>query len=131
MSKVRVKKRKASQEKKIRGRTLGLNIRKTWIRVLADNGRNGKTTDKEIQAFMRKEFPGRDAGDFTSPTGVAAVRAAYNRGVYTGGKVPSPLSVAYDDSGKPDVSNRGGSKRLRIKRGRSSGKKTVASKKVA
>jgi len=134
--KVRVRKKartspeEASGKRKIRGRTMGLNIRKTWVRVLEENRKN-KWTDQKIQAFMRKEFPGRDASDFTSETGVSAVRAAYNRGVYTHGKVPERLSVAYDDSGNP-LDDRRSSKRLRIRRGhRRSGKKALATKKAA
>lgn len=95
-------------DKKLLGRTLGLNIRQTWMRLFADNEKAKKKdrkTDTQIAAFMRAEFPGRTPKDFTV-TGVASVRCVYNHGWWNP-QPPAIQSSQYDADGNAVPVQRG------------------------
>lgn len=91
-----------AESKKNTGKQHGLNVRQTWMKLFVQNERaakSAKMTDEQIQAEMRKEFPGRESFEFTDIAGVASVRRGYNRGVFTEGKAPDIQSKRYDKDG--------------------------------
>ena len=89
------------------GRTLGLGVKETWIKVLKDNETN-HLSDEKLTAFMKKEFPNSaNTRYFEFPQGC---RATYNRGAWTKGVVPGKLLHRYDAKGN----------RIEVTRGRPS-----------
>lgn len=83
------------------GKTLGLKVSATWVKILSDNEKASKAkkqTDEQINEFMMAEFPDRTSTDITTVKGVQAVRRAYVRGVFTGGE--SQESYKYNEEGE-------------------------------
>jgi hypothetical protein len=74
--------------RKIVGKTLGLNIQKSWIHCFTRKN----WTDEQITKFMQSEFPDRKSRSFEM---VAGVRSQYNSGRLTGGTSPSEKSVKF------------------------------------
>jgi len=77
---------------KVQGKTLHLNVSGTWAHLFK-SAASKKMTDAQITEFMMKEFPERKSETFKA---VGHWRRIYNQGKMTEGKVPSPLSVAYE-----------------------------------
>lgn len=110
MVKARVKKMKAKQSKKASkkakrkagsnrpvGRISGVSITATWVIALQHNSKVAaakRWTDKQITAYVKKEFPGRKSA-YSYP--VAAIRLRYNKGALTKGAVPKRKSVRHGD----------------------------------
>lgn len=92
------------------GKTLGLGIQQTWVHLFEQNERakrSEKQNDVEICRFMLKEFPTQDSKLFNQLRDgvlhrVQAMRARYNRGGMTNGKVPGMQSHRYDSEGNYD-----------------------------
>lgn len=60
-------------------------IGREWVLVFNTNeiaNKSGRHTDAQIQAFMRKQFPGRTSREFMYVEAVQNVRARFNRGFY-------------------------------------------------
>lgn len=134
--KVRVKKKskekKEKREKKISGRTLGLNVRETWRQVLMDNFKR-KLTDEQISKFMQKEFPDRKARQITRVSGVRSLRRSFNKGrLFEDKRPPARLSVPYDTAGNVLSLKRGGKEKAdKAEKSKGHRKTTVATKKAA
>lgn len=81
---------------KIAGKTLGLNVRKTWCHIFQENEKlrsqkKSPKTDAQITEFMMAEFPERKSKTFNA---VAHWRTMYNKGLL--GMTPSTPSTAYE-----------------------------------
>lgn len=90
------------------GKTLGLGVQATWVKVFKNNMKD-KKSDAEITKFMNAEFPGRNSAIFNR---VQHVRAQYNRGVLTKDDegvlvIPGQLSARYDDEGNKTTARAG------------------------
>lgn len=99
------KKGKAETGPKNKGKTLGLNVRQTWMHLFEKNekaAKKDKMTDEQILKFMQKEFPSRanTSFEFSDVRGVQNVRNGYNRGVFTGGQKPKAPSYKYNEEGE-------------------------------
>lgn len=77
--------RKPPQPRKSVGASLGLGVLATWTHAFEEH--NGVWGKSEVVAFMRSEFPA--GGDYEALFNGAVRR--YNRGEFTGGKVPQKL----------------------------------------
>ncbi len=101
---------KAAKEKaapnRATGKTLGLGVQATWVKLFQDNEKRGATrkTDAEITKTMNSEFPARKSKVFER---VQHVRAQYNRGVLTGGEVPKTPSSRYGEDGQKTTARAG------------------------
>ena len=111
MVKARVKRMKAKQSKKAKkkatkkatrsdrpvGRTSGVGVTATWVLAMQHNAKVSvakRRTDKQITAYMKKEFPGRKSA-YSYP--VQAIRTRYNKGALTGGVAPKRKAVSHDE----------------------------------
>ena len=110
MVKARVKKMKKQQAKKAKkkatrkasgdrpvGRTSGVGVTATWVLAMQHNSKVSvakRRTDKQITAYMKKEFPGRKSA-YSYP--VQAIRTRYNKGALTGGVAPKRKAVRHGD----------------------------------
>ncbi len=84
------------------GRTLKMGVGKTWQHLLAENNKakvGKRQTDKQLCAFMTKEFPDRDSWEITTTEGVKNIRAFWNRGGWHDSKKPPFKSYEYDAKG--------------------------------
>jgi hypothetical protein len=100
--------KKPVQKPRICGKTLGLNIKATWIKIFQENERVSKAkrlTDTALAKIMVREFPGRTPKDFL-PEGVRHVRAAYNAGAWNP-QPPKIQSSAYTPQGEKLAVRRG------------------------
>lgn len=120
------------------GHTLKLRVGATWAHLFKQNAKN-KQPDEKLHTFMRKEFPDHYSREITTVEGVVSARRGYNKGVFTGKKIPAVQSVRYENgrpvegrprrSGSKSAGNgkkSGGKLRLKIGKG-----KTMASRKAA
>jgi len=110
MVKARVKQMKRKQSKKASkkarkkavsnrpvGRTSGVGVMATWVAAFQHNAKVAATkrrTDKEISAYMKKEFPGRKSAIFDA---VQLVRNRYNKGALTKGAIPTRQSKRHGE----------------------------------
>lgn len=104
------KKTRRIPTRRLLGKTLGMGVQDTWVRLFLDNGyapRHLKMTDEELSQFMIQEFE-RNSKEFR---GIQWMRAAYNRGRLTiiQGEPLAPRckSYRYDEDGDKVIVYRG------------------------
>lgn len=74
------------------GKTLKLGVHQTWAHVFE---KMPKATNEKIVEFMKGEFPGQSTYKYLNPA-----RIKYNLGMFTDGKIPSPLSEKVKSNGE-------------------------------
>lgn len=92
--------------KRSAGKTLGLGIGETWVKLFSNNEklpRAKKLTDKQISAFMFAEFPDKKSAIFNA---VSTVRSRIRRGVKVGGVEVKFESFPYDEQGMKIVAKK-------------------------
>lgn len=102
MAKVTIKKsttipKSAKPERKIAGKTWGLNLRQTWVKLFEENAKN-KQTDEQLHKFMKAEFPDRKSKDITVPEMIGKLRRVVNSGAFTNGEKPAVPFVRYNEN---------------------------------
>lgn len=104
-----------------KGRSLGLGITETWVKIFRDNEqakKADKQTDAAIAKFMLKEFPEQATKPFVLMRegklwAVQGQRARYNRGAMTVGVSPQ-TSHRYGDEGEYDDTPYSGKKGVTV-----------------
>jgi len=97
VKKVTKKKTKKKTTKKVVGRTSEVGVMATWVKAFQHNNKvpvPKRWTDKQISAYMKKEFAGRKSAIFDH---VQLVRNRYNKGALTQGNVPKRKSARHGD----------------------------------
>ncbi len=93
VKKKKVSKKKVASKVRLLGKSSGLGILATWVKVFQDNATK-QSTDEKILSAMKNEFPGY-AVKSKIFSNVTAHRRFYNNGTLSDGKKPKVQSKKY------------------------------------